>query len=613
MPPKLLLLPFLFLLAFNKAGAQSYSRAEIDSLQTYQDKLLKTQGKYSEAEILGKKLITASEEIEFKKGIAQGYLNLGNLYCTLNRFGESIQTLKKVAFFLNEHLDELYLNSRLEIELGRNYMGLGYFNLADKHFRSAMSLTYKLKDKTLKKRLQLFLYGNMADVLNRLNRHTEALNYLEKGFLLNRNAEYAIQISHHYLRYQPTLDSATFYLQFAQRMINAGSDSSSNTRFSLYNDYTLWHKLRKNFNEALKSNKHALKIAQETKRMDLLRDCYHLQSDIYASLGDLGNVNKYLLLYVKLNDSLHMARMPENQIVIDDIQTDLVLKTQQEKNYILIFYSIFGCVTLIPAVWLIYFSHKKANINLSKVMHLKALNTEIVDQNHLFQQAISKLENKDKIHNITLKEVMHDLRAPIGGIVSLLRFLISENKLNGDERELLLLMEKSGLDSLNFVDSLLLQSNVNKDNKKGSVELSNLIMSCIKILHYQAENKNISISFNPHLVNINANKEGITRVINNILTNAIKFSTKNTAIKVKVEEKEHFVIVSIKDNGIGIPDSLKEILYTSSGQRTGTNGEISHGMGLKISKQLVEDHGGEFWFESIEFKGTTFFVKLPKI
>lgn len=305
--------------------------------------------------------------------------------------------------------------------------------------------------------------------------------------------------------------------------------------------------------------------------------------------------------------------MPENQIVIDDIQTDLVLKTQQQKNYILIFYSIFGCVTLIPAVWLIYFSHKKANINLSKVMHLKALNTEIVDQNHLFQQAISKLENKDKIHNITLKEVMHDLRAPIGGIVSLLRFLISENKLNGDERELLLLMEKSGLDSLNFVDSLLLQSNVNTDNKKGSVELSNLILSCIKILHYQAENKNISISFNPHLVNINANKEGITRVINNILTNAIKFSTKNTAIKVKVEEKEHFVVVSIKDNGIGIPDSLKEILYTSSGQRIGTNGEISHGMGLKISKQLVEDHGGEFWFESMEFKGTTFFVKLPKI
>ena len=104
------------------------------------------------------------------------------------------------------------------------------------------------------------------------------------------------------------------------------------------------------------------------------------------------------------------------------------------------------------------------------------------------------------------------------------------------------------------------------------------------------------------------------RVVSNIINNAIKFSPENSTIRVKLQKKNaSAVLLSVQDNGIGIPVDLQDKIFTGNPQnrRPGTMGEESHGLGLSIVKKIVEEHGGNIWFESSVAGGTVFYVELP--
>lgn len=80
-----------------------------------------------------------------------------------------------------------------------------------------------------------------------------------------------------------------------------------------------------------------------------------------------------------------------------------------------------------------------------------------------------------------------------------------------------------------------------------------------------------------------------------------------------METKSDEVTVSVADQGIGIPEEMKDKIFNmfTEAKRTGTEGEQPFGMGLAIAKQIVEVHGGTIWYESTPGTGTTFYVKLP--
>jgi two-component system sensor histidine kinase VicK len=128
------------------------------------------------------------------------------------------------------------------------------------------------------------------------------------------------------------------------------------------------------------------------------------------------------------------------------------------------------------------------------------------------------------------------------------------------------------------------------------------------------KDKNFRLITDLNNLNINSDSVKFFQVIHNILSNAIKFTHENGQIDVKVEEGENDFTVSISDDGIGIPDNLKPLIFlqrTPAG-RPGLKGEKSTGLGLFIIKQLVEIMDGTIWFESSENKGSTFYIKLPK-
>lgn len=106
----------------------------------------------------------------------------------------------------------------------------------------------------------------------------------------------------------------------------------------------------------------------------------------------------------------------------------------------------------------------------------------------------------------------------------------------------------------------------------------------------------------------------LLQVVNNYLSNAIKFSPPDKPITINIHDTDYEVIISVKDEGIGIPEELHSFVFdrNAGAGRTGLNGEKSIGLGLSICKHLIELMGGSVWFESQEGVGSTFYLSLPK-
>lgn len=103
------------------------------------------------------------------------------------------------------------------------------------------------------------------------------------------------------------------------------------------------------------------------------------------------------------------------------------------------------------------------------------------------------------------------------------------------------------------------------------------------------------------------------RVLTNLIANAIKFTPNGKDINILMKHNNEKVTIIIKDEGIGIPNSIKDQLFEwdTMSKRDGTNGEKPFGMGLAISKQIISAHQGKIWFESQENIGSTFYVEFP--
>lgn len=113
---------------------------------------------------------------------------------------------------------------------------------------------------------------------------------------------------------------------------------------------------------------------------------------------------------------------------------------------------------------------------------------------------------------------------------------------------------------------------------------------------------------------VNTDEVKLLQVVNNLASNAIKFSPVESEMLIGVSDTENEVTISVKDRGIGIPDTLKPFIFRDQfgAGRRGLNGERSIGLGLSICKNLTDLLHGRLWFDSEEGKGSTFYVALPR-
>ncbi|HLR31822.1 MAG TPA: tetratricopeptide repeat-containing sensor histidine kinase [Fodinibius sp.] len=240
----------------------------------------------------------------------------------------------------------------------------------------------------------------------------------------------------------------------------------------------------------------------------------------------------------------------------------------------------------------------------------------------VFNQKL-QLEKSNKTITRIMSMVVHDLRNPLTGIKGISSMLLPDGNLEEEQKKFLGLIHDSSEHAMELINELM-DSNVldelgngHKSKKKEVIEIRLFLKRCVDVLQFRAREKRqiIELGDLEGDAAVSLNRDAMFRVIGNLISNAIKFSHRNSVIRLDMENLTDTVLLSVKDSGIGIPDDLKEKVFNmfTEAKRPGTSGEQSFGLGLSISKQIVKAHGGSIWFESEEEKGTTVYIELPVI
>jgi signal transduction histidine kinase len=249
---------------------------------------------------------------------------------------------------------------------------------------------------------------------------------------------------------------------------------------------------------------------------------------------------------------------------------------------------------------------------------LALLNEQVEKQKTALEASVKQLNEQVKAKDNILRIVAHDLRNPVSAIATLTRIVSEEYENEEENKEFLEMAQSACKDSLRLIDSImqLSQQNGSEPLKPKIFDVNEAVMECVELLRPKAQEKQQEIILHSPGASLYtfADNDKISRVVNNLLMNAIKFSFSNSTIYVSVEEKNDNVEIEVKDEGIGIPEDMQDKVFDvfTEARRKGTSKESTFGLGLSICKQIVEAHGGKIWLESKDGLGTSFHVQLGK-
>ena len=247
------------------------------------------------------------------------------------------------------------------------------------------------------------------------------------------------------------------------------------------------------------------------------------------------------------------------------------------------------------------------------INHRKQVEAKILRQN---EELIKVNAEKDKFFSI----IAHDLKGPFQGFIGHTE-LMSGGIDEIDKDELESIVKSINITAKNLyelLDNLLNWAIVKRGHKKFDpqrLHLASLLGDVRAIVDHMVEQKGVSLinTISSELF-VLADKESLRTVFRNLISNAIKFTPNGGTLTLGAEpNSKGFVVISVIDTGIGMPDHIKNNLFSISTKvsRLGTNNEPSTGLGLILCKELIEKHGGDIWVESQEGKGTTIYFTIP--
>jgi len=243
-------------------------------------------------------------------------------------------------------------------------------------------------------------------------------------------------------------------------------------------------------------------------------------------------------------------------------------------------------------------------------------NSEIVT--NMLNSIVEHLQTIQKNQNIMLANISHEMRTPLNSVIGYLDILEYSKYLSLEDRKYVNYAKNSSKLLLTLINDLLdtqKLSSATLDLTNNPFWINKVIKAAILISSVNAHQKNIKIEFidNTEIFSeVTGDKNRFLQILNNLFSNAIKFTPKNGKVKINVysEDLDDSVklYLSVQDTGIGIPTDKQKDLFKPF--KRATNKERGTGLGLYISKQLAQKMGGDIWFESEEGKGSTFYLEL---
>lgn len=238
--------------------------------------------------------------------------------------------------------------------------------------------------------------------------------------------------------------------------------------------------------------------------------------------------------------------------------------------------------------------------------------------NRRLNRQLAQVKQLGKMRDNFLAICSHDIRGPLGTIRGFAQLLREQGLSQAEIVEFSNAIEASSDFLLFLVNELLdlekMQSK--EDMEMQPLSISELINACKPTIKHLSNMKNINVAIEDKTdenMRVSGNSSAITRIVNNLMSNAIKFTPKNGAVQLILEPIANKISLSVVDSGVGIPQEKIPQLFNkySKASRLGTEGEKGTGLGLSIVKELVDMHGGTIEVTSEEGKGARFQIFFP--
>ncbi|QSE97265.1 ATP-binding protein [Fulvivirga lutea] len=382
--------------------------------------------------------------------------------------------------------------------------------------------------------------------------------------------------------------------------------------------------------------------SDKTQDLSLQRDAYYYLSEIAANQNDVTASYNAFLKYTELNHALDNAEVArtierlearfeiekknqENEVLkAQQARDEAIIERQQIQN-IALTVIIFVVSSLLVFIWVMSRKRRADNLKLrEKNEEIAAQREEISRQNDQINTQNEKLQKrnadlaqlnqeKDTLMNI----VAHDLKSPfnrIKGITELLK-LSGLNEEQKNYNELLKDISQSGID---LIRDLLDVNSFEDDSRKmdiTKVDACDMLLTKAKYFYADAKSKNIEIvtDIKDAHAYLHTDETYLSRILDNLISNAIKFSNRDSKVVLGAARKENNVLVFIQDSGPGFNEEDKKNLYKKFTKLSAqpTAGESSNGLGLAIVKTLVDRLNGEIKLETGGGGGSKFTLTFP--
>ena len=462
---------------------------------------------------------------------------------------------------------------------GLSYEKAGMLDSAGYYYSQDVELIHSAGQKQINvNAAKISVYDNLGNLNLKLGNVGKALEYLEQCVAIPITEIDGIKIP-------PYIKLAQAYLQIKDHPKALANLLQARSRLDRFNnnlnEEVLWYKTNARY---LYQTKQGERAYESVLRADRLKDS--LENSFFAVLGmDVDHELQSIVQQQRLHD----------------------VSDQNNLKRLYLIGSIVAILMAIAIVGLIY-----RNLKRTRKMHRKS---DL--QNQQLQQAMIEIERANENYIRIMRVMAHDLRNPISGMTGLAAVLLAEDDFSEDSRHMLHLIESTGIHSMEMISELL-KTGLADENEPLVTELLDvkaLLYDSVELLQFKASEKQQQLVFDgtERPVMCRINQEKIWRVFNNLIVNAIKFSYEGTQIKIAILQEQHKITVSVADSGIGIPDKNKDAIFEmfTPAKKVGTKGEQPFGLGLSISKRIIEKHHGKIWFDSMPGTGTTFYVEIP--
>ncbi|TVP44116.1 MAG: two-component sensor histidine kinase [Mongoliibacter sp.] len=562
------------------------------------------------------------EAIELAKSL--GNINLATQ--NINRLGVYYRNknLQEEALIHYQQALELSLAAELDIQIGHSLNNIGQiyfyrdlFEEALENYREAESYFLKAEDKDGLG----YNYTGLAVVLGELGRYLEAIQVINKAIEIREELGNERQLAvSKFNRANLLLDMG----DYESAEIDIKNLYNFGQKYDLVRAINALEKLvelkikQGNMDAAIAYADTAISLHSKRPNTESMIPILQQISQLYFQKGDQEK-------YIYYNDLLQKERNILNEEKTKNYLAAITIRKQKdeiealsrenaliEKNKRIQRYLAIAMLIIMAGliyVLFTYYHFLKKEREKNEILSLQKKQIE--------KQAV-ELDETNRVKDKMFSIISHDLRGPLHSLMGMVQLVNEENLSKEDFQEYIPKVASSLGENEQLLENLLIWS---RNQMKG------MIVNKTKVNFFLLVEKNISllnqtnlykgqliINKIPESLIVHSDKDMLDIVIRNLLTNALKYTHKGDGIVFDVKEETDKFIFIVKDDGIGMKAEIMENLFSNKFLTSpGTKQEKGTGLGLMLSKELIEMNHGEIWAKSIPGEGSEFLFSIPKV